>query len=378
MYEWNEVESEWQQRGLPLYGPAAGSAIGLLPGTVSLSGDGSTVAFSSLSMFEGAGLVQVWKWQEQEDGGGWTQLGSDMTGQEKEEQFGRALSLSDDGSVLALGALPYDTSVEVDFGDYVGYGPGTGRADVYDFDVDIQDWTIRGDPIFGNEKENLGYSIDLSSDGNIFAVNAGTYLENSTGRTAVYRWTTTGWTQIGQDIIGDAFFTGTISISADGLTLAVGALRLDSSSTEDTPPYGTGDVRVFTFKEDNNGGAWVLKGDTLDQYGLYFVSLSADGQRLAVSYDVASTKTDARIGKVYVLEWYDGDGDERDGEWSRAGQELVGAHPYSLFGHSVAISADGSILAAGEPFFEGENKNDAPNNPLGRVGIYSWQSKQES
>ena len=347
-----------------------------------MSGDGSTIAFTALNMFEGAGLVQVWKWQEQENGEGWTQLGSDMTGQEENEQFGRSLSLSDDGSVLALGALPYDTSVEVDFGDYTRYGPGTGRADVYDFDTDIQDWKIRGAPIFGSERENFGSSVDLSSDGNIVAIKAFEFTswENSTsdelhGRTAVYHWTTTGWIQLGQDIIGAKFFPGTTSISADGLTLAIGvALKQDYSSIEDVPD-GAGNLRVYTFKEDGNGGAWVLKGDTLYKHDLYYVSLSADGQRLAVSYEVTSTKTDPRAGKVSVLEWYDDDDDDRDGEWIPVGQELVGAHPLSLFGHGVAISADGAILAAGSPFFEGEDQN-APNNQLGRVEVYSWQSKQ--
>ncbi|MDP4710010.1 MAG: FG-GAP repeat protein, partial [Saprospiraceae bacterium] len=86
--------------------------------------------------------------------------------------------------------------------------------------------------------------------------------------------------QLGFDTYGDAVgdnFGVDVSISADGLTLAVGAHENDFAGTD------AGQVKVF----DWNGSAWIQRGADLvgrsaDENFGYSVSLSSDGQRVAI------------------------------------------------------------------------------------------------
>jgi hypothetical protein len=104
-----------------------------------------------------------------------------------------------------------------------------------------------------DSEDSFGRSVSLSSDGNILAVGAsyedsnaigidGDQSDNSSGTTgAVYVYSRTGSTWAQQAYVkasntqaintgGDAF-GGSVSLSSDGNTLAVGAIYEDSSAT---------------------------------------------------------------------------------------------------------------------------------------------------
>jgi hypothetical protein len=158
----------------------------------------------------------------------------------------------------------------------------------------------------------FGASLSLSADGNTLAVGApgegsnatgidGDQTDNSAGEAgAVYVFTRSGgvWTQQAYvkasnndgEPFGD-FFGGSVSLSADGNTLAVGARGEDSNATgidgeqTDNSASGAGAVYVFT----RSGGVWTQQAyvkasntDSGDGFG-GSVSLSADGNTLAVS-----------------------------------------------------------------------------------------------
>ena len=147
VYAWDGTA--WTQRGLDIYGET-------LSGTsVSLSGDGSVVASGSI-YHNGSGQVRVYAW----DGTAWTQRGLDINGEAGGDMFGYSASLSDDGSVLAIGAPQND-----------GNGNNSGHVRVYAWDGTA--WTQRGPDINGEAAgDSSGVSVSLSSDGSVLAIGA--------------------------------------------------------------------------------------------------------------------------------------------------------------------------------------------------------------
>jgi len=135
-------------------------------------------------------------------------------------------------------------------------------------------WTQIGQDIDGEAaNDQSGYSVSSSADGNIVAI--GAPRNNSyTGQVRVYQNTSGNWTQIGQDIDGEA--TGyqcgfSVSLSDDGNIVAIGATG------------NKGQVRVYQYISNT----WTQIGQDIDgeasgdQSG-YSVSLSADGNIVAI------------------------------------------------------------------------------------------------
>jgi len=72
--------------------------------SISLSGDGSIVAIGA-HLNDGNGIDSGHVRVYQNDGVTWTQLGDDIDGEAAEDGSGRSVSLSGDGSIVAIGAL---------------------------------------------------------------------------------------------------------------------------------------------------------------------------------------------------------------------------------------------------------------------------------
>jgi hypothetical protein len=91
--------SAWVQLGEDVDGEAAGDEFGTF---VSLSSDGTIVAIGG-NLNDGtgtdAGHVRVLQWS----GSAWMQLGADIDGEAAEDKFGNSVSLSSDGTIVAIG-----------------------------------------------------------------------------------------------------------------------------------------------------------------------------------------------------------------------------------------------------------------------------------
>jgi hypothetical protein len=204
--------------------------------------------------------------------------------------------------------------------------------------------TQKGSPLNGITGSYFGTSVSLSSDGLILAVGA-----PIAGYVEIYEFVSGAWTQKGSRLNGTAgsysYFGNSVSLSSDGLILAVGAPFANSS---------TGYVEIYEFVS----GAWTQKGSTLTRTaGSRFgtsVSLSSNGLILAVGAPVANSNT----GYVNIYEFV-------SGAWSPKGYTLDGT-ANSYFGWSVSLSSDGLILAVGAPEPEPES-----NNYIGYVNAYS-------
>jgi hypothetical protein len=99
VYDWNG--SNWEQRGASIQGVNIFDQCGF---SVSLSGNGNRMAIGYKGSNEGttaAGLVRIFDW----DGTSWVQNGDPIYGDGISVYSGHSVALSDNGSILAIGAI---------------------------------------------------------------------------------------------------------------------------------------------------------------------------------------------------------------------------------------------------------------------------------
>ncbi len=330
----------WTQLGSDIDGEAAGDESG---SSVSLSADGSTLAIGAMKNSGNgfrSGHVRAYKLLS----GEWTQLGSDIDGEAAEDNSGVSVSLSADGITLAIGAVYND-----------GNGVFAGHVRVYQWNG--IDWTQLGSDIDGEAAGNYsGRSVSLSADGITLAVGAVGISGNGqlAGHVRVYQWNGMDWTQLGSDIDGEAAGDesgSSVSLSADGITLAIGAIYNDGNGTE------SGHVRVYKLLS----GEWTqlgsdIDGEAAEDISGRAVSLSADGITLAVGAG-GNTGNGQFAGHVRVYQWNGLD-------WTQLGSDIDGEAAGDGSGWSVGLSADGITLAVGA------GGNDGNGTESGHVRVY--------
>src|SRR5690606_7463942 len=100
---YSKTSGTWTQIGQDIEGANPGDKIGY---KIALSDDGSVLAFSALSAkrstnnVNSRGLVSVYK----NVNNIWTKIGQDIIDIEADIQFGLSISLSSDGSIIAIGS----------------------------------------------------------------------------------------------------------------------------------------------------------------------------------------------------------------------------------------------------------------------------------
>jgi len=168
----------------------------------------------------------------------WIQIGENIHGVDF-EFFGSSIELSNDGSIIAIGA---PNNFENGTDDNFGF--------VRVFENQNENWVQIGEDIIADEEEDeFGMSLDFSDDGQILAVGAPRNNEsnpNGAGFVRVFRNQDNNWIQLGEDILGEAavdFFGNAVSLSSDGNTLAVGAPFNDGNGS------ASGHVRVFDITD---------------------------------------------------------------------------------------------------------------------------------
>lgn len=308
----------------------------------------------------------------------------------RNQNFGVAVSLSADGNTMAVGAENQS----------VVRGPGA----VYIFVRTGGAWEQQARLEASNAVagDYFGAAVSLSADGDALAVGAPGDSSNATGvdgdqsdtsalrAGAVFLFSRTGgaWTQ-------DAYikasntqesdgFGGSVSLSGDGATLAVGVPFEDSAATgvdgdqDDNSVPTSGAVYVFA----RSGAIWAqeayIKASNTgfeDKFGAW-VSLSADGDTLAVTApleDSAATGIDGdeasddaeNSGAAYVFR-------RSVATWTQMSYlKASNAEADDLFGSAAALSADGSTLLVGADS-EGSAATgvdgDQSDNSLGSAG----------
>jgi len=129
-FKYNETTSDWDRLGSPIRGKIS---YGELGHDVSLSDDGLCLAVAGYRDYEKgilSGRVEVYQYIEDAVGGDWVRKGSPLLGEYKYDSYGYSVSLSQDGSILAIGATGYDG------GGGAGSSLSQGRTYVYKYDSD--------------------------------------------------------------------------------------------------------------------------------------------------------------------------------------------------------------------------------------------------
>ena len=192
--------------------------------SVSLSSDGTTVAIAA-DVIAGdvnppsSGHVRIYAWNS--DLSAWEQQGADIDGEAAGDHSGSSVSLSSDGTTVAIGATRND-----------GSGVNSGHVRIYAWNSDLSAWEQQGADIDGEANgDKSGISVSLSSDGTTVAIGAdGNDGANGTnsGHVRIYAWNSaaSAWIQQGADIDGEAEDDNSgwsVSLSSDGTTVAIGA-----------------------------------------------------------------------------------------------------------------------------------------------------------
>ena len=373
--------------------------------SISLSNDGSRIAIGTSEISSGNGITAVAVYEL--DSGIWNQIG-----QEFRDEIGNvgvigfSVSLSGDGSTVALSSPENDAN-----------GPNTGRVQIYRFNSATDLWEQEGNNIDGiNDFEGLAF-VSISDDGSIIAIGS---IRNS-GLVRIYQFISGDWVQIGLTINGDDpnDAAGLVSLSADGSRVAIGTTGTNNDYT-----------RIYEFVS----GDWIQLGtDINEDLGSAFlaripISLSGDGNRIALgspfNNDIAPLS-----GKVSVYEFISGDwvqiganingqeeGDRAGtsvsldfdgsrvtfgaprigssfpplsyasvyefelGEWTQVGTDILGEMPSNTasneldFGSSISLSANGLTVAIGVPRFFNEMTGGTLPGTSGKVEVYEFES----
>jgi len=270
---------------------------------VALSADGTTLAAGSRSLDNCQGGIQVYvlsgtTWQLQA-----TLSQNLQTGRE-----GDSVALSADGTILATGVFLSPSSV----GALIYIRSGTTWHYVTTLSRKVPN-------------SYVGYTVALSADGSTLAAGCDMLGDNA-GGTDIYVQSNNTW-QLQATLTQHNFEAAegySVALSQDGNTLAAGAFHYCS----------WGAILVYV----RSGGIWQHQA-TLTQLELAYegvsVDLSADGNTLAAGANV--TYEGATI--IYV----------RSGnKWQE--QATVSQHKKGAYeGWSVALSTNGSVLAVGAP-----------------------------
>jgi hypothetical protein len=296
------------------------------------------------------------------------------------DQFGFSIALSDDGNVLAVGAIAEDSAATGINGDQADNSALSAGA-VYLFERQGGTWSQQAyvKPSNTGAGDLFGYSMSLTADGNTLAV--GSYDEDGSlsgtndvqnddqnGSGAVYVFEREGdtWVQTaylkGSYVEQNDSFGVVVDLSDDGTTLAATALDEDSFAIGVNPvpepdwesDTSTGGVYVFVKQGDDWVQQAYLKASNTgreDWFGSR-MDLSGDGNTLiagAQLEDSGSSGIDGEqnddsaqeAGAAYLF--------YREGtQWNqRAYIKGSNTEAYDEFSSSLSLSRDGHIVAIG-------------------------------
>eukprot|EP00980_Cylindrotheca_fusiformis_P021305 scaffold8211_cov117-Cylindrotheca_fusiformis.AAC.1 len=311
-----------------------------------------------------------------------------------DDNFGSAVSLSSDGSIMAVGA--------VDIGS-------TGYVNIYK-SVEESSWqlvtTIRGD----NPGDRFGHTVELSGDGRTIAV--GYVLDLGPDRDCIYPFhsvrirllegvleASTGermvWKSIGNVVLGNfttmsSIFDYSAGLSRDGKILAMGQARytgqyetmtfyqnegdkwrlihspdpemrlrstVSMSRTNDNPRIAVsnpGYVRIFEL----SNSTWQQLGRIIWDHDLGVVEISGDGSTVALTDTaVIFPCYEGRVNQDQIVRIFKYD---PANDWTELGEPII--VDARITAPEVSLSNDGGAIAIGEPDHEG----------VGRVRLYRY------
>ena len=284
-------------------------------------------------------------------------LDSVVTGEVSGDDFGKAVALNKDGTILAIGASGRDV------------GPWEGYVRIYQKrEIDLYTWNqcntnssrcVDGIPIIitdgdlepvqgknywiqmgqdinaSSPGDNFGYTFKLSEDGYTAIISSFSNGSNQQceGNVKIYQYINEQWLQLGNTIeaLAADFESGvSLCVNTCGRVLAIG-----SYDHEGEEMY-SGHVRVFKFTD----GSWIQQGQRIacEEKGHesgYSISMNHDGTRIAI----ATYKQNNEEGSIYVYQW----DDDLIPSWTQLGGNLSFDVSWNYTIYSIFINKEKSL-----------------------------------
>ena len=323
------------------------------------------------------------------------------------DQFGSAVSLSNDGNTLAISSITEDGGSAGTNGDQFDNSERSAGA-VYLFNRNGEIWeqTAYIKPSNTGAGDLFGYSLSLTADGRRLAVGSfdedgsisGTndqQNDDAPGTGAVYIFDHNGvtWQQTeylkasnseGQDSLGVS-----VAISDDGNTLVATALDEDGMTTginsiaqpDRDSDASTGAVYVYVYDNDSWSEQAYIKSSNTDRNDWFGsrLALSGDGNTLAASAQLEDSSAKGvdgnqlnneatEAGAVYLF-------NRTQDTWTQTSYiKSSNSEAFDEFGSSMSLNQDGSLLAIGAQFedsaAEGLDSIQADNSAFDSGAVY--------
>ena len=287
----NITNKSWVQMGEDIDGEAQSNMSGY---SVALSSDGSIVAIGAVinthKNGDYSGHVRVYEW----NGSSWVQRGGDIDGEGMYDMFGNSVSLSSDGSILAIGAESNSNT----------NGVRSGHVRIYE-------WVKQG-----NHHDNV-VATTKEGDRNVY------YIKEDIDNNMT-------WAQIENKVKSKGGVLLTSSEIIENRTVFI-----EDGSDKWVPGY----------QDDGVTRDWLQIGTSPHYYGKSCVR-NAGGYPSWGDSNTAYDFRDKIVYKTYDMEYYD---------WKKRGRDIEGEAEEDYSGWSVSLSSDGSILAIGAPWNHGVN-----------------------
>jgi hypothetical protein len=323
-------------------------------GTPNSSRFGSSIALSAdAGTMLAGGLADDWEIGNAPNGAAWVftgvgtgtpvQQGAKLTAPVVDPNpaaFGTAVSLSNDGDTALIGGDLAHSSVSA---------TATGAAWIYSRSG--SNWTPTQELLPSDAGlSNVGQAVALSGDGNTAVIGGGSFGDGA-GAAWIFARSGSSWVEqqklTPSDPSGNACFGSAVSLSTDGSTALIGG-HCDSN--------GVGAAWVFT----RSGSTWTQQSSKLtanDEVGAPSVPTGGEfGSGVALSGDgnaalIGGPFDSERAGAAWIFK-------SSGGSWTQQGSKLTpvdGTGGSTLFGQSVALSADGATALIGGPGDGGGN-----------------------
>lgn len=340
LYKYNDQTFQWAEHGSVLMGSKNGDEFGY---AIDLSRDGQSVAIGAPSADRHTGPdyghFSVYTWNATI--GDWSQKGTDKWGIMSGDRTGQDVTISNDGSVVAIGAPGDDKN-----------GQDSGDVRVFTFEGGWR-WLRKGQDLKGEEAgDGFGTSVAISDDGHI--VVAGAPYSNDAGEKAghmrvfqyhpgkgeSHRYSKLGHTIMGRDPNDN--FGMSVACNADCSIIAGG-----SPNAPHNDQLGVGSIDIYKFHTDEGKyhklGHIIMGNEAGENFGSS-VELSADGLTLIAGGP--NHGTNQGLIRVYQYEA------NVDG-WVQVGQTINGDGDHDYWGNAVAVSSNGRVIVSGGSNFQG-------------------------
>ena len=230
VYDWDG--SAWTQVGGDINGEAGSDYSGW---KVAMNNAGNRVLVGAIyNTGNGyrAGHARMFSY----DGTNWVQMGSDIDGENAEDEFSWSAAMNGAGSRVVISAYKND-------------GTGTNAGHTRIFEWDGTTWNQLGSDIDAEAAEDqAGYAVSMSDEGDRIAIGAnyndGAGTNTNSGHVRIYDWNGSSWVQVGSDINGEAAGDESgysVSLNKTGNLVAIGAPKNDGTGSDG------GQVRVYSY-----------------------------------------------------------------------------------------------------------------------------------